>query len=851
MRAGQSSGVRPAGAWRDGVDAHFLIAMENPRMHHTSSRFGQAALFAAALGLVLTACSGDTGPQGPQGPSGATGAAGSNGTNGTNGTNGADGAVGPSGPQGDVGPSGPSGPSGPAGATGPAGKDLTATAKPESCAICHAGAGSGHQAVYNTYTDATKLSATVVSVVSTPNAGASTFTSVVTLDLKGADGLALTDPTLLKQKTLYAVKYDAATKTFTTDTASVGGAFSYGALTAVAGTPGRYTMKSTTAKYAPEDPANSAFIYGYIAVGTPIVENAAKHLALYPDVYNFSWVPAGVTVDYTSSANVAACEGCHGAPYRKHGYRMAAVGGINDFVACKACHTDQRVGSDLLWQQIVDDPAGWAAGATPDAAKYAYKAKLMNDVHMSHAMEFEYPQKMSNCATCHAGKLAAITTDAKFTLETCRSCHPVTGNTTTQAGRAPALIDLVTAVGMAAAHPDFYTATGATACNLCHNGSNHIGKTFAELHGGYNPVIYAGTTKYADAITTTIDSVTVASNVLDIKFSVAELAGTGVPLTGMTPMVVISLYGWDSKDFVVSGHNKDDLVNRNLEYVVGATTPRWTTVSATTAAESASFEVTADLSYWSSLIADGTVKRAEIVVLPTIKVGTTTIAVNAPSKTFTLATGALASTAQIVDAAKCNKCHDALGSSFHTGDRGGNVVACRVCHTGLNGGAHLEMQSRSIDSYVHAIHSFQAFDIGSIDFSNPVKSAMYGLKIESGYPMFTLMNCDSCHVAGAYEVPDQGKSLPGVLSKSATLLNRDRAVGAVPSYVTGPASRACGSCHRATMINEDDMARLAAFNGHTNTNGYMLDNSAADPQAGTIKSTVLGAAFQAIMALFK
>ena len=30
---------------------------------------------------------------------------------------------------------------------------------------------------------------------------------------------------------------------------------------------------------------------------------------------------------------------------------------------------------------------------------YAYKTTLMNDVHMSHAMEFPYPQSMSNCVS--------------------------------------------------------------------------------------------------------------------------------------------------------------------------------------------------------------------------------------------------------------------------------------------------------------------------------------------------------------------------------------------------------------------------------------------------------------------
>ena len=51
----------------------------------------------------------------------------------------------------------------------------------------------------------------------------------------------------------------------------------------------------------------------------------------------------------------------------------------------------------------------------------------MNDVHMSHSMEFPYPQSMSNCVTCHEGKLDKILSDANFKVATCKSCHPVTG----------------------------------------------------------------------------------------------------------------------------------------------------------------------------------------------------------------------------------------------------------------------------------------------------------------------------------------------------------------------------------------------------------------------------------------
>jgi hypothetical protein len=93
-------------------------------------------------------------------------------------------------------------------------------------------------------------------------------------------------------------------------------------------------------------------------------------------------------------------------------------------------------------------------------------------------------------------------------------------------------------------------------------------------------------------------------------------------------------------------------------------------------------------------------------------------------------------------------------------------------------------------------------------------------------------------------VPDQSKSLPGLLSKADTANGWDRTIGAVPAYVTGPGSRACGSCHRAVMINENNGAELAAFNGHTEAFGYMLD-------ATTNGTSILDAAIQKIMSFFE
>jgi OmcA/MtrC family decaheme c-type cytochrome len=316
---------------------------------------------------------------------------------------------------------------------------------------------------------------------------------------------------------------------------------------------------------------------------------------------------------------------------------------------------------------------------------------------------------------------------------------------------------------------------------------------------------------------------------------------------------MVGLYGWDTKDYIVGPHerlfddNADGTIDRSdersLEYEVGAEHPRASTVSA----EGGSWEVAFDLSAWADLIADGTVKRVEIAVIPTLEdADEVTLALDAPSRTFDLAAndfddGFYSPIVKVADG--CETCHDALATNYHSPDRGGNIVVCRLCHITKSGGSHLEMQSRSIDSYAHAIHAGQAFDIGDIDFNDPVQALHYEHHIEFPYPTHGITYCESCHVEGAYDVPDQTKSLAGALSASDSVESWDRNIGDVPLYITGPASRACGSCHRAELINEDAVGELIPFNWHTKQGGYLIEGG--DDYVNTLLEVI-----DEIMALF-
>jgi OmcA/MtrC family decaheme c-type cytochrome len=737
---------------------------------------------------------------------------------------------------------------------------LDVSASPESCVICHSEAGAEHQAVYNDYTDESTLELTIDSVTSIPD-GAGAFNATMTFTIKkngqpyiDADGLPS-----LEQKRFYAVTYDSATRQFENSKS-----FS----NPVALGNSQYAVTAAGISY---DLNNSnGLAYAYIADGPIHTEQpAGSHVHLYDDVAS-AGLAFGDVATYESVANVSGCEKCHGKPYMKHGYRDPVVTGLSDFSSCKSCHYDTRDGGHQDWQVLVNDPARYAeltaeSEATgtrfrdlltdDEKALYAYKANLKNDVHMAHAMEFPYPQSMSTCATCHEGKLDFTLTDANFKLETCLSCHPVTGpEEGTDPHRAPALANII----------PHDISLGE--CRTCHS-TGGIAPLFSEIHTGYDKVIYADAagTKWAEIFTASIDDVSLNGNILTIKFSATETGNTtALHAADIIPTVMIGLYGYDTKDYIVNPHNRDEDRNRLLEYVVDGETvnPRFTTVSA----EGGSWEVTADLSLWTDKIADGIIKRAEIGIMPelVLVVGEVDddangedndiiVALNAPSRTFDLTANVFDDNyfGDIVDVFNgCNTCHDALATTFHSAKRGGNIRICRMCHAPTNDGSHIELQSRSIDSYVHAIHSFQAFDIGDIDFTDPVETIHYEHHINHVFPNFTIQNCEACHNEGTYNVPDQSRSLPSLHSGTDEVTTMDRQIGNLEPFVTGPASRACGACHRAHRIKDDDVSGLAAFQQHMKAGGYLLE----DPDrvdGGTTGKGIWDMVVETVMALFK
>jgi len=739
-----------------------------------------------------------------------------------------------------AGPAGPEGPAGPPGPPGPAGEAAGSVTtdvalNPETCGICHPNAGDKHQGSYDElYQDGG------IKVTNITYRFAAPSTTVITFRMT-KDGQPISGASV-ESLGIYFVAWTGSA--FEGEgRQSLKGDLTYDAATGV--------TTSTLSTFETNVGGVDGLIMLYGRDETAGRLPARVYQAKYPFTAIYE---TGGGVDYVSAANDDGCVKCHTDPYLKHGYIYAQVNDdpATDFISCKVCHLDNGEGGHLEWQLLVDDPALAAEYfkddtiLTPEQVEqYAYTTRLMNDVHMSHAMEFPYPQSMSNCVTCHEGKLDVVLSDANFNPETCKSCHAVNGSVAE--GEEPAYDTTELALNTVIPHGFDETSD----CASCHTDGG-VAPVFSEIHTGYDKVIYtADGTKYSDAVVVTIDSASFADNTLAFAFSATSELEDLDPAS-ISPTVMVGLYGWDTKDFILGPHERDFDSNndgtidrsdaRNLEATLGEDDPRITTVSAS----GGKWEVTADLSAWADLIADGTVKRVEIAVMPElVNADELQLALNAPSRTFDLGKndfddGFYSPIVKVADG--CNTCHDALATTFHSPDRGGNVVVCRMCHVVKSGGSHLEMQSRSIDSYVHAVHSFQAFDIGDVDFSNPVEAMHYEHHIHFPYPKHGSTDCESCHVPGSYNTPDQSKSLPGLLSASDSVDGRN--IGDVPSYVVGPATRACGACHRAAAINEDSAGELEMLFLHWRQGGYMVE-------AGEDGKATLMSVIDQMMSLFK
>ena len=310
----------------------------------------------------------------------------------------------------------------------------------------------------------------------------------------------------------------------------------------------------------------------------------------------------------------------------------------------------------------------------------------MNDMHMSHAMEFAYPQSMANCVTCHEGKLDKILTDANFTLATCKSCHPVTGSASTDAKRAPAL-KTSWPRGLHPRRIDLYTFTAGPAMAATRRPAATSGVQRDPLRLRPDDLRGAAGTKYSDVFTVAIDDASRAPATSSRSRSPRPRPRTSRgspsrtssptaydrPRTATTPRTSSS-----PRTPRTTGVNTEPGVGRGL----GPPALRDRLGGQRRLGDHGRPDGLRGQDR-----PDGTIKRAEIAVMPALKTADgDTLALNAPSQDLRPQGDQKRTFADAYYQRHRRRRRSATpattrsATTFHSGHRGGDVVVCRICH---------------------------------------------------------------------------------------------------------------------------------------------------------------------------
>jgi OmcA/MtrC family decaheme c-type cytochrome len=435
----------------------------------SSSRYGQAALFAAALAIVLTACSGDTGPAGPQGSAGASGPSGPAGAPGSPGV---EGPSGPSGPQGSPGAPGAAGPTGPAGIPG------------------RSAVSTGLNVTVVSVTQASAAEAVKVNFKLTDDLGypvdvRGIYSVNTVFQPRFSLSIIETDPVATAVVLPYSVLSKAGTTTGATSAAGV-------TLSPTSFTPGTATNPFATAAddaqfkgvlvengsgagdytYSFPTGGDKATATGWTvtndvnlgATGTHTLWVQASRQVDTVDTTNtktffakdqeFNFVPGGGAALKREIVTTANCSNCH-QKFRPETTVGSAFhgGGRVEATYCNVCHNQDRTsnpaadsivfvhrihqsehllnvttGTQTVGAQVTAAGIKTCSATAPCTCTVAEPCKPT----WFHGIEATYPQDIRNCDACHgdpdgAGPLAAPAQGAQATtrpgLKACGSCH--------------------------------------------------------------------------------------------------------------------------------------------------------------------------------------------------------------------------------------------------------------------------------------------------------------------------------------------------------------------------------------------------------------------------------------------
>lgn len=532
------------------------------------------------------------------------------------------------------------------------------------------------------------------------------------------------------------------------------------------------------------------------------------------------FVPAGGTPAKHEVVTIEACNECHDKLAFHGGGRLEAK-------YCVVCHTDQR----KIGRSDVASAAGAFTGTqyVADGEVLGNMATMVHKIHMGNRLtktgydyagvkfnEIGYPQDIMNCIKCHKASAAAPQADNwknKPSRVACGSCHDG--------------VNFANGAGHGIGGP----RTDDSMCAACHPAAEIERYHLTENATPNNPNVATGLVNF----TYDIKSVTVnGSNQPVVTFRILK---DGVPVTfdgagtnslaGFTggPSFLIAYAQTQSGITAPADYNNlGKAAGQPASVSVGTL---FNATNGTLSAPDADGYYTATITAAAAAFPAGSTMRA--VALQgyyTQAAGTNGIAANTARYAVSVYKAVTGDSArrQVVDSAKCAKCHEWFEG--HGGNRVYEVQVCIMCHNPNLSSSGRGANPLNMSATEQAKLTAAGYDVNTPatwpEASNNMKEMIHGIhagsmRAEAGSPyQFVrdrgasgvffydwsnvvypgiLKNCESCHIPGT-----QNKEITNAL------VTTDKTIDAVTGLFTKtltnntdkvitPFTGACVSCH--------------------------------------------------------
>jgi len=500
----------------------------------------------------------------------------------------------------------------------------------------------------------------------------------------------------------------------------------------------------------------------------------------------------------TASRKVVAmesCNSCH-APLTAHGTRV-------DPNYCVVCHnagsTDFNTNNPIDLKSMLHKLHGGKNVLTKDYSINGLAFKLTDPV-TKEVSGTAFPQDVKNCATCHETQYAAQAANWKSVPSTlaCGSCHDG--------------IDFSTGLGLTLAD----AAKGATSslyghiggrqaddskCVLCHTAADTPVYHAAAVKTAHNTTLIAG----AAEIAYELGSVTLnASKQPVITFKITKNGATVTALAAATTVVnttgatvlnpayeMIAGFANGPALYVAYAVPQDGVAapadfnarsNVNLNTLLLPEGSALKTGSVTGPDAAGFFSATLNGTTASPITVPATATMVTGAIIGTFTQKTVagypyTAAVVATAPTSSAAGGLVIKSMlkqkvatgftgrrAIVDTAKCNSCHEQLGTdpAFHGGARN-DATACAICHN-----VNMSSNGWTGDSrtFVHAVHGQTALTASTRKRTVPY--TWTAVSATNNYSKIVypgdLKKCSTCHLDGTYDYTASAYT-PALLAK--------------------------------------------------------------------------------------